>query len=162
MFTIFWPASTWHCMLITMAWTSGRQLQTLVQWYLYSPFLSWTWLSLFYLRHTEHLLCYLFFIIFSCCINLDINDEEIDEGKQSKSRESLCCTKCFILNSGESFQMVSCREKTIIYGEYLCPSEWPVGKKSYHWAHITIFTFFTWWARQTLKTTEKNTVSRND
>lgn len=93
--------------LITMAWTSGKQLQTPVQWYLYSPFLSWTWLSLFYLRHTEHLLCYLFFSIFSCCINLDINDEEIDVGKQSKSQREFMLHKMFhtkfrrIFSSGE-------------------------------------------------------------
>lgn len=63
-------------------------------------------------------------------------------------------------NSGVSYQMVSFREKTIVYGECLCRSEWLVGNKSYHWAHITIFTFFTWWARQTLKNTEENTISR--
>lgn len=149
-------------MLITMAWTSGRQLQTLLcSGICFFLFLFWTWLSLGCLRHMDHLLCYLFFSIFSCYINLNINDKGIDVGKQRKSQREFILHKTFHTrspNSEISYQMVSYREKTIIYGEYLCPLERPVGKKSYHWAHISVFTFFTWWARQTLKNTGKNTV----
>lgn len=68
---------------------------SLVQWYLLFLFLSWTWLPLSCLRHTEYLLSYPFFSIFSYYMNLDINDEGIDVWKQSKPQREFMLHKTF-------------------------------------------------------------------
>lgn len=53
--------------------------------------------------------------------------------KQIKSHREFMLHKIFHTqaHSGVSYKIVSYREKTIIDGQYLCPSERPVGKESY-------------------------------